>query len=565
MNDIIGFDTETESVDFKSTLSRLRAQIIGVSASWNGRDAIYDTNPRRWRQMLTEANSERLRTIWHNYKFDSQALRNKKLPQPKLWEDTAIAGVLLNENRINKLKPLAKALLGVEEPLVFEEAVKQKTLDPEIFAEYARNDARYTYRLWEKFEPQLEAEGLMPVYKLEKQMVPTSLEIERNGIMLDAKKAAKLAGIVDKEIERTKWEIYKKAGRQFNINSNPQLTDVLYHHLRLPELKYSKKTGKPSADNETLSDLKDEHEIIPLIMSLRKIDKLSSSFLNALPKFLDENSRIHSTLNSIGARTGRTSSSNPNLQNIPAKSELGKKLRGMFIAAPGNMFAILDYSQMELRILSEYVFMKTGDRKMFDILASGADLHIATAESMFKKTVGKDDVERKAAKWINFGIVYGITAIGLQRRLKAEGLNLTIQECDEFIRLYMATYPGVAEYIEMVNNLTARRGYIRNLYGRKRRVRGWNQREKRQAPNFTIQGTAADVIKTAMVNLYSEYVDTEVKVVGMIHDELIIEAPKKLIKNVLDLAKETMTITPPGFRLALPVDGAIGTSWADKK
>lgn len=566
MKKFIALDTETESVDFKSTLSRLQAEPVGVSASWDGINALYSESRSEWLEMLSEINSEGLTTIWHNFKFDTQVLSNAALPQPELWEDTAIAGILLNENRINKLKPLAAKLLGIKDPMAFDEADKNKVFNPEIFAEYAMNDARYTYKLWEIFEPQLEQEDLMTVYKLEKNMVPVALEIENNGMLMNAKKAANMASKVTDEVDTLRWSIYIAAGRQFNINSPKQLAEVLFDDLKLKPTKYSKKTGAPSTDKETLADLENEHPVVASLIEFRKLDHLSSSFLNALPRFLDENNRIHGTYNSTGTKTGRSSMSNPNLQNIPVKTELGKQLRSCFIAPKGGALIIADYSQMELRVLAEYLLKKTGDRTMFDILASGADLHIATAESMFQKSVGKDDRERKAAKWINFGIVYGLTDMGLQNRLKAEGINITKQEAGNYINLYMRTYPGIAEYKEIVEDLTMRRGYIRNLYGRKRRVAGWDQRGKRQALNYTIQGSCADIIKHAMVNLYNEFKnDDGIKAVGMIHDETIYEVKdKRTAEKYRNIVKETMTVTPPGFRLSLPVDATIGNSWAEK-
>lgn len=563
---IIGMDTESTKVDIKNTLSRLGAKVEGLSASWNGQDAVYLTKKADIREALNEANRLKMRTIWHNYKFDTMVLLNSGLPEPLYWEDTAIAGRLLNENRVNKLKVLAEKLLGIKDPMVFEEAEKQKLLDPEVFAEYAKNDAKYDYQLWEMFYPQLKEQQLEFVYNLEKKMVHPALEIELNGMRVNAPHLRKMGREVRKQTDALLLNIYKKAGKKFNLNSPAQLADVLFGELGLPVQRKSRKTGKPSTDKETLQELEaiDETGIISMIGEFRKLDKLASGFLDALPRFLDEEDRIHATLNSMGATTGRTSSQNPNLQNIPVRSALGKELRSGFIPSPGNVMIISDYDQMELNFLAEVVLIETGDRAMFDILKSGKDLHIETAEAMFHKSVGKEDVERKIAKMVNFGTSYGITPMGLMLRLKAEGVNVTLQECEQFIELYFRNYPGVKELMDETTRRAQRFGYVTNIYGRRRHVRGWNQREQRQAFNFIIQGGCVDVAKCGMIDLYNEFGGTEVKAIGMVHDELLYDVPKKMAPKVLATVKEAMTITPPGFKFPLTVDAKIAKNWAEK-
>lgn len=557
---IVALDTETERFDKVRSVTARNARMIGLALSYDGEGKTsYTPDREAWPMMLPEPEQT---VVMHNAKFDLAVLERSGLPLPAAWEDTMIAAHLLNEIGEHGLKPLAKEHLGIDDPLTFAEADRARLLDPEIFHEYARNDARYTWRLWQKFEPELNRQGLRQVYELEKQVVPVVLVMEAAGMKLDLERMAEMNAVVQAEAETIKAEIYENAGCQFDLHSPQKVAAILFDKLGVPSRKETN-GGQRSVDREALEDVRGHHPAVDGILRYREIDKLASTFLKTLPKFADERGRIHPEFRPLGATSGRFSCSNPNVQQIPARSELGKKLRQMFIADEGKTLVVADWSQMELRILAEYskdsllLEAYNGERE--------TDLHTLTAARMFGKA--EADVtkpERSIAKMINFGIAYGITPVGLFNRLRPQGVDVTEAQCERFVADYFKTYPGVRRFLNQVEARVKERGFVKNWFGRRRRVSGQTAREVRQAQNFIIQATAADMAKTAMVRLYAALPEGA-RLIAMVHDEFIAECPAEQAETVRSLMIETMQAAPEGFAVPMAVEAKIAVNWGEAK
>jgi DNA polymerase-1 len=326
-------------------------------------------------------------------------------------------------------------------------------------------------------------------------------------------------------------------------------------------LKCPKKTpgGKRCVDNESLNEI--AHPIAVKLSEHRKLGKLESAFLKKLPMHADANGRIHPEFKPLGAVTGRFSAADPNVQQIPGKSELGKAIRRAFICEEGNKLIVADFSQMELRVLAHY----SQDETLLNAYCNGAetDLHALTAQKMFdRENVSKD--ERGIAKMINFGIAYGITDVGLYRRLTASGIDTTTKDCKKYIADYFKTYPDVKRFLSQVEKTIRERGYVKNLFGRRRRLKGNNSKEIRQAQNFIIQATSADMVKRAMVSLAAKLPDGA-DLISMVHDELIVECRAAHAEEVRGIVVEVMQNTPEGFTVPMTVDAKIVDCWADAK
>lgn len=556
---LVALDTETEPFDRKRGITPRNARMIGLALCYDGEAADYHTEPATWPLMLPEAEQ---RVVFHNAKFDLGVLEQAGLPLPPTWEDTLIAAHLLDENGEHGLKELAKGQLGIASPLTFAEADRMRLLDPQVFEEYARNDSRYTYRLWQQFEPRLNSEGLKPVYELEKSLVPIVREMERSGLKIDLSLIGTLQAEVSAECARIEQEIYDHAGCRFDLHSPAKVAAILYDKLGVKSQKQTN-GGKRSVDKESLKDVRGYHPAVDAILRYREIDKLASTFIAVLPGFADEQGRIHPEFKALGAKTGRFSCSEPNVQQMPAKSALGKRLRQAFVADARNKLVVADYSQMELRVLAHY----SRDPLLIEAYTSETetDLHTLTASWMFGRAiadVGKS--ERTVAKMINFGIAYGITPLGLFNRLRPEGHQVTLEDCEKFIADYFKAYVGVGRFLEKAETIIRQRGYVMNLYGRRRRLKGTTHREVRQAQNFIIQATAADLAKDAMVRLY-EVLPAAAYLIAQVHDEFIVECREEDAEGVRDLMVQVMTTAPQGFTIPLKVDAHIVNNWGEAK
>jgi DNA polymerase-1 len=467
---------------------------------------------------------------------------------PPLQHDTMVAGYLIDPSRRNyDLKELA------------EDAGFSAQVDG---ADGLASAAVVTRALAQRQRELMDQEGLTSLFHdIELPLVDVLVELERAGIELDVEKVYEIAAKVGEDAANLEREIWDMCGEEFTIGSPQQLSTILFDKLGLSK-KRRGKTGF-STDARVLASIRDEHEVIPKIERWRELTKLKSTYLDALPQLLDENHRLHTTFNQTATTTGRLSSTNPNLQNIPIRTELGREIRACFIAAEGTRLVSADYSQVELRILSHI----SGEQALRDIFAAGGDVHTETAATIFSVAPGAiDPGMRSKAKMVNFGIVYGLSAFGM-----ADRLNIPQEEAAEFIERYLGRFPQVKEFIDKTIGQATADGYVRTLLGRIRRIpelrsSNWQTRQlgERLAVNTVIQGTAADIIKIAMVRCHKALRASRTKLVLQIHDELLFEAPEDEAGEVADLVRKEMTaafeLDPP-----LAVDVGVGANWLDAK
>jgi DNA polymerase-1 len=409
---------------------------------------------------------------------------------------------------------------------------------------------------------QLQDRGLTVLMRdAELPLVPVLRAMEVDGIRLNTQRLAEVADRVHGELRDLEDDIYRLADTEFTIGSPQQLGEILFVKLGLSK-KRRGKTGF-STDARVLAAIRDEHEIIPKVERWRELTKLGSTYLDALPQLVDEDHRLHTTFNQTATTTGRLSSTNPNLQNIPIRTELGREIRACFIAAEGTQLVSADYSQVELRILSHI----SGEQALRDIFAAGGDVHTETAATIFSVAPGEiDPGMRSKAKMVNFGIVYGLSAFGM-----ADRLNIPQEEAAEFIERYLGRFPQVKEFIDKTIGQATADGYVRTLLGRIRRIpelrsSNWQTRQlgERLAVNTVIQGTAADIIKIAMVRCDKALRESRTKLVLQIHDELLFEAPDDEAGEVAEIVRKEMAaafeLDPP-----LAVDVGVGTNWLEAK
>jgi DNA polymerase I len=445
----------------------------------------------------------------------------------------------------------------------FRELCEERGLAADI-ADEAGADARLVQALaaWQREE--IRGRGLMDLLlDVELPIVRVLREMELAGVKLDTARLAEISTRVKTEADALEREIYEVAGEEFTLGSPRQLEEVLFGKLGLSR-KRRGKTGY-STDARVLQAIREEHEIIPKIERWRELTKLAQTYLDALPLLVDEGSRLHTTFNQTAATTGRLSSNNPNLQNIPIRTALGREIRACFIAEPGHLLVSADYSQVELRLLAHIA----GEDVLKDIFRRGEDVHTATACRVFGVTPDQiDPGMRSKAKMINYGIVYGLSAYGM-----ADRLDIPQSEADEFIQRYLAGFPAVGRFIEETIEQGTEHGYVSTLFGRRRQVpelraRRWELRKQgeRFAVNMVIQGTAADIMKMAMVRCDRSLSGAGLnsRLVLQIHDELLFEGPAAEAEQVKDIAVREMAdayeLDPP-----LAVEAGIGSDWLSAK
>jgi len=406
----------------------------------------------------------------------------------------------------------------------------------------------------------MKAELTFEVYKnIDLRLIEPIVEMERQGIKINKDYLKTLSVSMHESLQGMEESIYRLAGQKFNINSPKQLGDILYNKLSMPVFK-KVKTGT-STDVSVLEKLAPDYEIAGVLMEYRQTSKLLNTYIDVLPYITDTTDRIHTTLNLTGAATGRLSSKDPNLQNIPIKTAEGEKIRRAFEAEQGKLFIIADYSQIELRVLSHIANVT----KMIEAFDNNIDIHTATASELF--AVSTADVKpsmRRKAKEINFGIAYGMQAYGLSQRL-----NIGQKEAATYIELYFAKYPQVKNYIEATIEQVKTKGYVSTLYGRKRYFHGYERLSKpeqkaidRMAINTPIQGTAADIIKIAMVNLFQSLKPYKAKIILQIHDEIIVEAKEQEAEKIAALVRESMENVIK-LKVPLTVNMYKGSNWLD--
>jgi len=422
------------------------------------------------------------------------------------------------------------------------------------------------YEIYQKICNEKEFQSIKSIYEtIELPMVKILVKMETNGILVDKKYIDDLKEEIDKEIEDVRQKIFAYVGFNFNLNSPKQVAFVLFEKLKLPPVKKGK-TGF-STDEEVLLYLENVHPIIPLILKYRELEKLKNTYLEPIPQYINpKTGRIHTTFNLTGTVTGRLSSEEPNLQNVPVKTELGKKIRNIFVPQKDYKFVSLDYSQIELRILAHF----SNDKTLLTAFFDNKDIHKSTASEIFG--IPEENINenlRRVAKIINFGIIYGISAQGL-----AKELRISVSEAEEYIKKYFDKYSDVKSWIEETIKFAKLNGYVKTLFGRIRYIPEINSTNKslqsfgmRLAVNTPIQGTAAEIIKLAMVKIdefiVNENFDEKIKMLVQIHDELLFEIQEDILNFAVEKIKDIME-NVVNLKVPLVVDTKILSRWGEE-
>jgi DNA polymerase I len=564
----LAIDTETNQLD------AITGVLVGVSLSFKKGEAYYIpadlvTKSDDLKKIIV---SEQARKIGHNIKYDYLSLQNAGIHMQGLHFDTMVASYLLNAGtRQHSLDALAFNELGYQMQPITELIGKGKaqiTMDQvpvEKVSWYAAEDADMTWRLHEIFKPELKKEKLEKIFSdIEMPLIPVLASMERWGIKLDTKLFEQLSNDAAKQIFALEKDIYKLAGKEFNLNSPKQLQEVLFDDLQLIAGKKIK-TGNSTAASE-LEKMLGTHPIIEKIMSYRELSKLQSTYLQTLPELVNKKTgRIHTNYNQTIAATGRLSSVDPNLQNIPVRGAgIGAEIRKGFVADKGFQLLSLDYSQIELRVVAHLA----QDKNMLKIFKNDEDIHAETAAAIFGVTEKEITPDmRRDAKTINFGILYGVSAFGLSSRIS----QMQHYSAKEFIEKYFETYPQVKAYIEDVRAQVREQGYVKNELGRRRKFPEIQSSQffiraaaERAAINFPIQSLAADVIKMAMINIFKEIAGQgdEIRMLLQVHDELVFEVRQDKVDHYAKLIKPLME---NAIKLSVPitVEAKAGPNWGE--
>ena len=570
---ILSLDTETTSTN------PIEAELVGLSFAVKEHEAFYVPVPanRDEAQKVVDIfrpvyEEESILKVGQNLKYDLEVLRNYDITlKGKMW-DTMIAHYLIQPELRHNMDYMAEIYLDYQtihiDELIGPKGKNQRSMRdilPEKVYEYAAEDADITLQLKNKLEPELkkyECEDLF--YNLEMPLMPVLADMEMNGVCLDTESLKETSGILTRRILELEQRIYELAGQQFNIASPKQVGDILFSHMKIVEKPKKTKTGQFVTSEEVLQTLKGKHEIVADILEHRGLKKLLGTYIDALPKLINPRTgHIHTSFNQTVTATGRLSSSDPNLQNIPVRGEDGKEIRKAFVPEPGCLFFSADYSQIELRVMAHL----SGDENMIRVFREGKDLHAATAANIYKK--GIDEVsrdERSKSKRANFGIIYGITMFGL-----AERLEIPRDEARQLINGFFETFPQVHDYMEQAKQQAREKGYVTTLFGRRRYLPDINSRNgtvrgfaERNAINAPIQGTAADIIKVAMIHIYNRFQAEGIrsKMILQVHDELNFSVYPEEKEQVEKIVLEEMQ---NAFQMQVPLvaDSGWGTNWLE--
>jgi DNA polymerase-1 len=556
---------------------------VGISLAWKSGAAVYipvagplgartldvELVRRKLGPILADKSVEK---VGQNLKFDMLVLGEAKMPVAGPMFDTLVAAHVLDSTRMTyKLDALAAEYINHRcipiEDLIGrgKHQTTMNTVATDVVAKYAAEDADVALRLADVLAGLLEEQGLTKLfYDLEMPLVPVLTQMERTGIMLDQRVLGRLAGELSKQADSLRGRIIAAAGRPFNPDSPKQLAVVLFDELKLPSLKKTK-TG-PSTDSSVLEELAVEHELPALVLDYRKLTKLLGTYLTALGQYvLPRDGRVHTSFHQTGTVTGRLSSSDPNLQNIPIRTDEGRMIRSAFVARKGCVLLSADYSQVELRVLAHFC----GDETLRAAFAEGQDIHRTVAAEVFG--VRPDEVTpdmRAKAKTVNFGIIYGQTAYGL-----SVSLRIPRKDAAAFIDRYKARFPKIDEFLAQCVSQAKRQGYVETIFGRRRRVPDIESKNpqmrslaERLAINSVVQGSAADLIKQAMVNI-ARRIDAESRPSRMllqIHDELVFEVPEQAVQAEREMIVHEM-ISAIALIVPLKVDVGVGPNWMEAK
>ncbi len=570
-------DTETDG------LNPFKDNLIGISLAWRAGEAYYvPLNVLKRHKELKDKlkkilGAEKIKKVGHNIKFDLEVLQRAGFELKGIIFDTMVASYLLNPgSRQHKLDTIVFNEFGYEmtpiEELIGPKGKKQLNMaeiDLELVADYAAEDADYTWRLYEVLKKRLVKNQLVDLMdKIEVPLIKVLAKMESYGVLIDRNFLERMSRELDKKIKSLEEKIYKLAGVKFNVRSPLQLKEVLFNKLNISTAGLAKtKTGISTAAAE-LEKLRGRHKIIDLIEDHRELSKLKSTYTDALPELINPlTGRIHTSFNQTVTATGRLSSSDPNLQNIPIRSELGRQIRRAFVAPRGYQIVSIDYSQIELRIAAAM----SGDKKMIEAFRRGEDIHTRTAVEVFEVSPDKVTADmRRKAKEVNFGIIYGLGPRGLAQRT-----GMSYDEALFFIEKYFDIFSGLKEYLEETIALAHAQEYVETLFGRRRYLpeinaehQGLGAQAERMALNHPLQGTAADLIKLAMIKvdklIEDEFKGEEVKMILQVHDELVFEINKSLVKKAAGLIADEME-TVHKLKVPIKVEVKVGDNWGECK
>ena len=572
-NEILCLDTETTST------SPIDAELVGLSFAVKEFEAFYVPVPANREEALRIVNifkevyeDPKILKVGQNLKYDLEVLRNYGINLAGPMWDTMIAHYLIQPELHHNMDYMAEIYLNYQtihiDKLIGPKGKNQRSMRdllPSQVYEYAAEDADITLRLKNKLEPELkkyECEKLF--YEIEMPLMPVLAEMEMNGVCLDTESLKETSNVLTCRMNELEARIYELAGSPFNIASPKQVGEILFDKLKIVEKAKKTKTGQYVTSEEVLQQLRNKHEIVADILEHRGLKKLIGTYIDALPKLINSRTgHIHTSFNQTITATGRLSSSDPNLQNIPIRGEDGKEIRKAFVPESGCLFFSADYSQIELRVMAHL----SKDENMIEVFREGKDLHAATAANIYKKDIA--DVtrdERTKSKRANFGIIYGITVFGL-----AERLDIPRDEAKMLIDGYFATFPQVHDYMEKSKEIARQKGYVTTLFGRRRylpdinshnaTVRGFAERNAINAP---IQGTAADIIKVAMIRIFNRFKSEGIKskMILQVHDELNFSVYPEEKEKVERIVLEEMQ---GAFDLAVPLvaDSGFGQNWLE--
>jgi DNA polymerase-1 len=558
----ISLDTETTSED------AMTAELVGISLAIEPGAGFYIPlahsylgAPRQLpRDLVIAKLKDVLQTkpiIGQNLKYDAKILRRSGIELKNIVFDSMLAAYLLDPESRKDLNELARRYLG-HSVMDFSElgAARMDLVPIEQAARYSIADAEAVIRLKEKMLPELRSKNQEKLfYEVELPLINVLIEMELNGILLDKEILREQAKELETLATQLLQDIFRLAGQDFNPNSPKQVAYVLFEKLKLPVLRKTK-TG-PSTDAYVLQELASLHPLPEKLLAYRELEKLLSTYVKKLPEYINPRTgRVHTTFQQHITVTGRLSSTEPNLQNIPVRTELGGQIRKAFVAPPGRVLIGADYSQIELRVLAHL----SEDPGLIEAFERDEDVHARTAATIFNipiESVGPR--ERRIAKMINFGLSYGMTGYGLAQRT-----GLSRSEAERFIKNYFENYPGVRAYMERVVREAEEKRYLETLLGRRRYFVELSSQTKREAINFPVQGTAADIMKLAMLRVYERIQSGEIRadMLLQIHDELIFEADAEAAERAAQLIKQTME-SAFSLRVPLKVETHIGTNWGE--
>ncbi len=571
--EFVSIDTETTSTD------AISAELVGLSFSVEEKKAFYVAVPANYEEALKIVQifkplyeSDKIMKIGQNIKYDYEVLTRYGVTLQGKMFDTMIAHYLIQPELHHNMDYMAETLLGYQtihiEELLGPKGKKQKNmrdLSPTDIYEYAAEDADITLRLKNVLEPRLKELGVEELFwNIEMPLVRVLADMELNGVCLDTEALQDTSKIFTERMKQYEQEIYKEAGEEFNISSPKQVGDILFGKLQIMDKPKKTKTGQYVTSEEVLQSLESKSPIVRNILNYRGMKKLLSTYIDALPKLINPRTgHIHTSFNQALTATGRLSSSDPNLQNIPVRTDDGKEIRKCFIPEEGCLFFSADYSQIELRIMAHL----SEDENMMEAFREGHDIHRATAAKIWHVDIDKvTDAQRKKAKQANFGIIYGITTYGLAQRM-----DIPNGEAKELIEGYFRTFPKVQAYMEHAKEVARAKGYAETLFHRRRYLADINSRNatvrgfaERNAINAPIQGTEADIIKVAMVRIWERFKKEGIrsKMILQVHDELNFSVFPEEREQVERIVIEEMQNAYP-LNVPLIADAGWGKNWLE--